>query len=167
MWTVTKEKKGKAARFAVLAPLFLERCRTRAHFRHRMTRDNSSRSESGNRPAFAPWAWLMLVVVLLSAAPINGQPRSRLVGSAFDPASVSVVVRPGKTRLHSPSASVEKRKAPDSEPGNAPFLAIVEGPDLATQPSPAAEARTDALPPTAFVPRRPWRAHPSRAPPAA
>lgn len=130
-----------------------------------MIGDNLSRSESGNRPAFAPWAWLMLVVVLLSAAPINGQPRTRLVGSAFDPASVSVVVRPGKTPLHSPSASLEKRKAPDAEPDGMPLFAIVERLDLAARPSPAVEARPDALPPTPFEPRRSWRAHQSRAPP--
>ena len=130
-----------------------------------MIGDNLSRSESGNRPASAPWAWLMLVVVLLSAAPINGQPRTRLVGSAFDPASVSVVVRPGKTRLHSPAASLEKRKAPDGEPGAAPLLAIVERLDLTARPLPAAEARPAALPPAPFEPRWSWRAHQSRAPP--
>ena len=132
-----------------------------------MIGDNLSRPESGNRRAFAPWAWLMLVVVLLSAAPINGQPRTRLVGSAFDPASVSVVVRPGKTRLHSPAAWLEKRKTPDSERGAAPLFAIVESFDFATRPSPAAGARPEALPPKRFVPRPSWRAHLSRAPPSA
>ena len=130
-----------------------------------MIGENLSRSESGNRPAFAPWAWLMLVVVLLSAAPINGQPRTRLVGSAFDPASVSVVVRPGKTRLHANAASLEKRKTPDSEPGAAPLLAIVERLDLTARPLPAAEARPTALPPAPFEPRWSWRAHQSQAPP--
>ena len=57
-----------------------------------MIGDHPSRSGSSHRPVFAPWAWLMLVVVLLSAAPINGQPRTRLVGSAFDPASVAAAL---------------------------------------------------------------------------
>ena len=105
-------------------------------------------------------------IVLLSAAPINGQPRSRLVGSAFDPASVSVVVRPGKTRLHANTASLEKRKTPDSEPGTAPLLAIVERLDLTAWPLPAAEARPAALPPAPFESRWSWPAHQSQAPPA-
>lgn len=47
----------------------------------------------------------MLLVVLLSAAPTGGQPRTRLVGSAFDPATTSVVVSPKRPKV---DASVEK-----------------------------------------------------------
>ena len=45
------------------------------------------------RRAFALWAWAMLFVVLLSAVPTGGQARTRLVGSAFDPTTVSVALR--------------------------------------------------------------------------
>jgi hypothetical protein len=43
---------------------------------------------------FLVWGWVMLLVVLLSAAPTGGQVRSRLVGSAFDPATYSVALNP-------------------------------------------------------------------------
>lgn len=132
----------------------------------KMIGDTGSRLGSSCRPAFAPWAWLMLVVVLLSAAPLNGQPRTRLVGSAFDPASVSVVVRPGKARLHLTASSLEKRRLPDTETVGAPFHAILEKLDLAARPLSAAEPRTEVVPRTPLAPRRSWRAHLSQAPPA-
>lgn len=47
----------------------------------------------------------MLLVVLLSAAPTGGQPRTQIVGSAFDPATNSVVVSPKRPRV---DASVKK-----------------------------------------------------------
>jgi hypothetical protein len=48
----------------------------------------------GPRVPFLIWGWAMLFVVLLSATPTGGQVRSRLVGSAFDPTTVSVALGP-------------------------------------------------------------------------
>jgi hypothetical protein len=45
----------------------------------------------------------MLVVVLLSAAPTGGQVQVRAIGSAFDPATVSVAVSPKKLKPETPS----------------------------------------------------------------
>lgn len=41
---------------------------------------------------FALWAWATLLVVVLSAVPTEAEPRSRSVGSAFDPATYSVAL---------------------------------------------------------------------------
>jgi hypothetical protein len=45
----------------------------------------------------------MLVVVLLSAAPTGSQVQVRSIGSAFDPATVSVAVSPKKLKIETPS----------------------------------------------------------------
>ena len=51
--------------------------------------------------SFLVWGWAMLLVVALSAAPTGGQMRSRAIGSAFDPATLSVALspRPAKARV--------------------------------------------------------------------
>ncbi|WP_230281572.1 hypothetical protein [Croceicoccus sp. Ery15] len=56
--------------------------------------------------------WLMVAVVVLSALPTQAQPRSRIVGSAFDPGSVSVLV---KTRDEHPAARSEQRRKQDPD----------------------------------------------------
>lgn len=56
--------------------------------------------------------WLMVAVVVLSALPTQAQPRSRIVGSAFDPGSVSVLV---KTREEHPAARSEQRRKQDPD----------------------------------------------------
>ena len=58
------------------------------------------------------WGWGLVLVVLLSAAPTGGPPRTRLVGSAFDPATVSVAISPRQPKI---KATAEQAK-PD-EPG--------------------------------------------------
>lgn len=40
----------------------------------------------------------MLLVIVLSAAPTSAHPRTRLIGSAFDPATVSVAIGARKAR---------------------------------------------------------------------
>lgn len=55
-------------------------------------------SRRGPRSPFLIWGWVMLLVVLLSAAPTGGQVRSRLVGSAFDPATFSVALNPKQSK---------------------------------------------------------------------
>lgn len=70
------------------------------------------------RPSPAPkrswstllWGWGLLFVVLLSAAPTGGPPRSRLVGSAFDPATVSVALSPRQPKV---KATVEQARPDD------------------------------------------------------
>lgn len=131
-----------------------------------MTIDGLQRGANRRTGRFFLWGWLMLAVVLLSAAPTGGQPRTRSVGSAFDPASLSVVVRPGKSRTVAVAAPLDKRKAPDTQSGSAPAVSI---PALAH--APAAPTWQGAWPQSVApaVPERriSWPAHGPRAPPAA
>ena len=53
---------------------------------------------------FFAWGWAMIAVILLSSAPTSAQPRTRLAGSAFDPATTAVVISPKRTR---PDAAVK------------------------------------------------------------
>ncbi len=116
----------------------------------------------GNMP-FVLWGWAMLVVVVLSATPTSAHPRSRLIGSAFDPATVSVVVSPRKAR-----PDEWTRKPPEDDPAGAAFD---NQPDASlARPIPLAAsvgARADAVPSrVASPPRRPAvRAHAPTEPP--
>ncbi|WP_347303522.1 hypothetical protein V5740_02535 [Croceibacterium sp. TMG7-5b_MA50] len=49
---------------------------------------------TGRRILPALWGWAILLVVLLSATPSGAQTSPRIVGSAFDPATLSVTIRP-------------------------------------------------------------------------
>jgi len=73
--------------------------------------------------AFLLWGWAMLLVVLLSAAPTGGQPRTRLLGSAFDPATVSVVLSPKQSRLEDTASSLHRRRLPDRMGGGSAHIA--------------------------------------------
>jgi hypothetical protein len=117
------------------------------------------------RYGFLVWGWAMLLVILLSAAPTGAQSRTRLVGSAFDLATTSVVVSPKR-----PKAAISVKRTDD---GNGPETPVgitawigVWGHGFIL--SPAAE---DLLPLLAReqgigAPRPYTRAHGPRAPPA-
>ena len=117
--------------------------------------------------AFPLWARLMLLVVLLSAAPTSAQPRTRLVGSAFDPASVSVVVRPKNSRVVSTAVSQDKSKLPDDHGGSVLALSMLAVPGVVMQLAPCAAAPVESAPAAVVRPRVLCKANPPRAPPAA
>lgn len=58
-----------------------------------------ARPQRLNRFRFLPWAWAMLLVILISAAPDGGAPGSRSIGSPFDPATSGVAVSRQHSRL--------------------------------------------------------------------
>ena len=132
-----------------------------------MTGSMGPRPDDMKQRTLSLWGWFMVVVVLLSAAPTGGQPRTRLVGSAFDPASISVAVRPSQTRLTLPSQVFDKRKTPDADHGGMLVFAIVESFDAGPRASSADKRRTGGLPTAPAADRLLWRAHGPRAPPAA
>lgn len=104
--------------------------------------------------------WLMIAVVLLSALPTQAQPRSRIVGSAFDPGSVSVLV---KTRDEHPAAKSEQRRKQD--PGTSSGAAVPVSSRFAARPLAAGPVFHDiaAVAPPPVAPR--LTANAPRAPP--
>lgn len=116
--------------------------------------------------AFALWVVAMLLVVLLSAMPSGGQARTRLVGSAFDPTTVSVALSPKQPKAKASAQTPDRRRLPDSAFGQAPVLLALAPATMfvfagSTEPGaspfarPAPVARPGAL----------TRAHGPRAPP--
>lgn len=108
----------------------------------------------------------MLFVVLLSAAPTGGAPRTQLVGSAFDPATVSVVLNP-----KSPKAKAAIVAARDGLPNpgldSPPVLAATAIADGTTEFAIAGGA-VGTAPVAGPVGPHPFvRAHGARAPPTA
>jgi len=107
--------------------------------------------------------WVMLMVVLLSAAPSSAGQRNRSVGSAFDPFSASVVVRPTQGKAAVIATSLDRRKAP--EPGAGGQMEAPSRYPLAhaTSSSKAGEALTGygVRLATDLI----WPAHSPRAPP--
>ncbi|OYW45135.1 MAG: hypothetical protein B7Z08_06110 [Sphingomonadales bacterium 32-68-7] len=67
------------------------------------------------------WGWGLVLLVLFSAAPTGGPPRTRLVGSAFDPATVSVALSPRETKLKDLLKSAPSDE-PDEVEAERPFL---------------------------------------------
>lgn len=64
------------------------------------------------------WAgWVLVLVVLLSAIPSAAQPRSRITGSAFDPAAVSVALNVKVREYVKAKGSEEGPASPDSRAG--------------------------------------------------
>jgi hypothetical protein len=115
--------------------------------------------------AFLLWGWAMLLVVLLSAAPTGGPPRTRLLGSAFDPASVSVVLSPKQVRVNASTSSPNKRKPGEAMGGlsrvaNSPRLPALQL--LAAAPLAITARREPITLPLSFT-----RANAPRAPPLA
>ena len=113
---------------------------------------------------FTLWGWAMLLVIVLSAAPTSAHPRTRLIGSAFDPATVSVLIGPRKER-----ADEWGRKSAEGDPGNATFgdqpqgsvvVGLAEPRAPITQRKGAAERPADTS-----VRRPPMRAHAPTGPP--
>jgi hypothetical protein len=110
----------------------------------------------------------MLLVVLLSAVPTGGQARSRLVGSAFDPTTVSVALSPKQPKAKASAQAPDRRRLPDSASGNAPVqLALAPVAALVIARSAEAGASPFAQPATVTGPRALTRAHGPRAPPLA
>lgn len=61
--------------------------------------------------------WLLVLLVLLSAIPSAAQPRSRITGSAFDPAAVSVALNVKVREYVTAKGSEEGPGSPDSRTG--------------------------------------------------
>jgi len=90
-----------------------------------MAHDRTSLNEKGSRRhRFGLMAWLTLLVVVLSAAPSHAQPRTRMVGSAFDPAAVSVALSPASRLIASAVAAAKDKKRPD--PGVRAIAAAID-----------------------------------------
>lgn len=70
--------------------------------------------------------WLMLLVVLISAVPTTGHARTRIIGSAFDPATYSVVVSPKKPRISAAKASLDRKTPLDHQLDWTPLQATIE-----------------------------------------
>jgi hypothetical protein len=118
------------------------------------------------RTPFLLWSWAMLLVVLLSAAPTGGAPRTQVVGSAFDPATVSVALNPKSPKAKA-AIVVAGGGLPDVGLDSPPALAAAAaayGRDEFANAGGAVVAVPVARPvgPHAFV-----RAHGARAPPTA
>lgn len=71
---------------------------------------NNQRDVRNSRSMVLAWAWAVLLVVLLSAAPTGAQPGTRLIGSAFDPATVSVALRSEQLAVDAAAVPLPKRK---------------------------------------------------------
>lgn len=110
----------------------------------------------------------MLLVVLLSAVPSEGQARTRLVGSAFDPTTVSVALSPKQPKAKASAHAPDRRGLPDLAFGNSPEqFAVVPATVLNPAPSASHGTRSVAQPATATGARALTRAHGPRAPPQA
>ena len=120
------------------------------------------------RQGLAFWlsGWAILLVVLLSAAPTGSQLRTRLVGSAFDPATVSVVVNPKQPRLRTTAAKPNKANPPDVVHDSLAPVGIIQAGSESERWLSAAPRFTVQLA-SISDPRSLTRAHGARAPPAA
>lgn len=116
--------------------------------------------------AFLLWGWALLLLVLLSAAPTAAQPVARLVGSAFDPSTMSVTVGPNrrdenvwikKLRSNDPDAD-----APDLS-SRPPLIAAVRATGSGSAIAP--QVPFDRAPRSDIPLRASVRSQPARAPP--
>lgn len=115
-----------------------------------------------NRLAFVAWSWAILLVILVSAAPDGGAPGSRALGSAFDPATVSVTVGPQQPRVVA-AAEIDE-VAPPAFSGSADQVAVLE---FALSGAVAGGSFAAYRPMGIADPRSLTRAHGARAPPIA
>lgn len=119
----------------------------------------------GPRVPFQVWGWTTLLVVLLSATPSGSQVLSRLVGSAFDPAAVSVALGPKqpKSKVFAKASVGRPPDALDDAPptGAAPAILPVEAGRGSVERVPADEP----LPPFRGYAGLSVKAHGARAPP--
>jgi hypothetical protein len=117
-----------------------------------------------DRSRFLAWAWAMLLVILISAAPDGGVPGSRPIGSAFDPATSAVAIGRQHSRLVAMTGA---------DHGRRPLPLIAGGVAAAIIPAPAALLFAFGAPHRVADRRAPGdprsltRAHGARAPPAA
>lgn len=118
--------------------------------------------------AFALSILATLLVVLLSAVPGGGEALTRLVGSAFDPTTVSVALSPKQPKAKVSAQSPDRRRLPDSASGEpSPTLALAPAAALVLARSAETGARPFARPAAVAAPRALTRAHGPRAPPRA
>jgi len=117
--------------------------------------------------AFLLWGWTMLLVVLLSAAPTGGQPRTRLLGSAFDPATVSVVLSPKQSRVNGSLSSLHRRRVPERMGGGSAHIASLAQRAALSLSAQAGRQRFEYRDRPIAGPRPFARAHRPRAPPLA
>lgn len=120
------------------------------------------------RSPFPLWGWAMLLVVLFCAAPTGGQPGTRVVGSAFDPATNAVALNVKQPKIGGVATA---RKSPRwNPPAKLPVGADAAAP-VAPAPPAAAFAETVRPAPvrapvrTAALERRLTRPLGTRAPP--
>jgi len=130
------------------------------------THGNNLFAATNRRPSFLLWGWLMLLVVLMSAAPTGGQPRTRLVGSAFDPATMSVALNAKQPKAKTAVRTLAKRDQPDDLTGGSNAVigpsTVHESPVADASPTVATRwAQSDFI----REARSLTRAHGARAPP--
>lgn len=78
------------------------------------------------------WGWGLVLVVLLSAAPTGGAPRTRMVGSAFDPATVSEALNPRQPKLKAALKQAARGEPGKFLPDPQGDLAVVAVPEVGT-----------------------------------
>lgn len=118
--------------------------------------------------AFALWVVAMLLVVLLSAMPAGAEARTRLVGSAFDPTTVSVALSPKQPKAKVTAQSADRRRVPTAlADGAAKQLAVAPFAPLVLRPAARQSPKRAAGPGVFPAARALTRAHGPRAPPRA
>jgi hypothetical protein len=116
--------------------------------------------------AFLLWSWAMLLVILLSAAPTTAQPRSRIVGSAFDPSTTCVAISPNKLKFDSCSGKRIRSNPGEGSVGTSTELFVIAE-NTAAQPPRSSDTCSLFEASTNFAgsAREPGRWHTARAPP--
>lgn len=128
-----------------------------------MTLSSNQHERRNGKTSFWLSGWAMLLVVLLSAAPTGGPPKTRLVGSAFDSATVWVALGAKKPRPGVPAASIQKRKLPQSVASSIAEVPLITS---AIELPGTSGLSLFATPRQAIsTPRAFAKAHPTRAPP--
>ncbi|WP_235506569.1 hypothetical protein [Altererythrobacter sp. Root672] len=110
--------------------------------------------------------WIMLLVVLISAVPTMGQARTRVIGSAFDPATYSVVVSPKKPRVTGDKTSMDRKTPLDHLFDGVPLSSAAEPVLILPAFALATQVRYQPLPSQTVGRPALTRAHGPRAPPA-
>lgn len=118
-----------------------------------------------DRYRFLAWAWTMLLVILISAAPDGGAPGSRSIGSAFDPATSAVATARQHSRIAVGGVQQAAKPAlPLAGTGGLAVAAALAEVPLFFLSSPALRVAHSQAP---GDPRSRSRAHGPRAPPFA
>lgn len=131
-----------------------------------MTRQSHPASNRTRPAAFLLWGWALLLLVLLSAAPTSAQPCTRLVGSAFDPSTVSVTVGPNARNESTAIKKLRWNGPTDDVPDPLPRLfAIVDVAAARPASVSAQEPARSKVPPSLPTSGAFRRSAPARAPP--